>query len=68
MRKKMGIVHTVRALIFAAPFFIASAAHAQTPKAGSNTAAAVFYEARSKYMFGFLDGADIGNEGEKAFK
>ena len=36
-------------------------AQAQTPQP-------VFYEAESKYMFGFLDGADIGNEGEKAFE
>jgi hypothetical protein len=28
----------------------------------------VFHEAESKYMFGFIDGADIGNEGEKAFE
>jgi hypothetical protein len=63
----MRIVRTARALIFAAPFFIATA-HAQTPKADSGTPTAVFYEAESKYMFGFLDGADIGNEGEKAFE
>src|ERR1035441_5398532 len=29
---------------------------------------AVFHEAESKYMFGFVDGADIGNEGEKAIE
>ena len=29
---------------------------------------AVFHEAESKYMFGFVDGSDIGNEGEKAFE
>ena len=28
----------------------------------------VFHEAESKYMFGFTDGSDIGNEGEKAFE
>jgi hypothetical protein len=27
-----------------------------------------FHEAESKYMFGFVDGADIGNEGEKAIE
>jgi hypothetical protein len=64
----MRIVRTVRALSFAAPFFIASVAHAQTSNTDSATAAAVFYEAESKYMFGFIDGADIGNEGEKAFE
>ena len=29
---------------------------------------AVFHEAESKYMFGFTDGSDIGNEGEKALE
>jgi hypothetical protein len=29
---------------------------------------AVFHEAESKYMFGFVDGADIGNEGERAIE
>src|SRR5471032_1607897 len=28
----------------------------------------VFHEAESKYMFGFVDGSDIGNEGEKAIE
>jgi hypothetical protein len=28
----------------------------------------VFHEAESKYLFGFVDGADIGNEGEKAIE
>jgi len=28
----------------------------------------VFHEAESKYLFGFIDGADIGNEGEKAIE
>lgn len=27
-----------------------------------------FHEAETKYMFGFVDGADIGNEGEKAIE
>jgi hypothetical protein len=55
---------SVAALFSTATFFGASA---QPP---SNTygasAADVFHEAESKYMFGFIDGADIGNEGEKA--
>jgi len=42
-------------------------ARAQTSKPAANSAV-TFYEAESKYMFGFLDGADIGNEGEKAFE
>ena len=29
---------------------------------------AVFHEAEDKYMFGFVDGSDIGNEGEKAIE
>jgi hypothetical protein len=29
---------------------------------------AAFHEAEDKYMFGFVDGADIGNEGEKAIE
>jgi hypothetical protein len=36
--------------------------------ARAETAAQVFHEAESKYMFGFIDGADIGNEGEKALE
>lgn len=64
----MRVDQIIRAVIFAVPFFIASLAHAQTPKVDSATPAAVFYEAESKYMFGFIDGADIGNQGEKAFE
>ena len=54
-----------RALLPAALFFIATCfgAHAQS---GARTVADVFHEAESKYMFGFIDGSDIGNEGEKA--
>jgi hypothetical protein len=36
--------------------------------ARAQSTADVFREAESKYMFGFIDGADIGNEGEKAFE
>ena len=58
----------------AALFFVAGnfAAHAQSPKsatsADAQAVADVFHEAESKYMFGFTDGSDIGNEGEKAFE
>ncbi len=38
------------------------------PNPGAQAAADVFHEAESKYMFGFIDGSDIGNEGEKAFE
>ncbi len=34
----------------------------------AQSVADVFHEAESKYMFGFIDGADIGNEGEKAIE
>jgi hypothetical protein len=52
-----------RACLLAALCFLATsfAARAQTTDD-------VFHEAESKYMFGFIDGADIGNEGEKAFE
>ena len=36
--------------------------------ARAKSAASVFHEAESKYLFGFVDGADIGNEGEKAIE
>lgn len=36
--------------------------------ARAQSAANVFHEAESKYLFGFVDGADIGNEGEKAIE
>jgi hypothetical protein len=58
----------------AALFFVTGnfAAHAQSPKsatsADAQAVADVFHEAESKYMFGFTDGSDIGNEGEKAFE
>ena len=60
--------------LMAALFFAATdvGARAQSqpaaPDAGAQAAANVFHEAESKYMFGFIDGADIGNEGEKAFE
>jgi len=59
----MRFVWYARSLSVLAAFLIATAvgAHAQSP-------ADVFHEAESKYMFGFTDGADIGNEGEKAFE
>ena len=53
-------------------FFVATiSAPARNPPAAQRSAQAVadvFHEAESKYMFGFIDGADIGNEGEKAFE
>jgi hypothetical protein len=45
-------------------------AHAQSAQpaaaARAPSVADVFHEAESQYLFGFVDGADIGNEGEKA--
>jgi hypothetical protein len=37
-------------------------------KTSAQYVADVFHEAESKYMFGFTDGSDIGNEGEKALE
>ena len=53
----------------AAAFFLTAIlpAQAQTPQPAVNHAD-VFYEAESKYMFGFVDGADIGNEGEMSIE
>ena len=59
-----------RVCLLAALAFVATslAARAQTPPVPAQSVADVFHEAESKYMFGFIDGADIGNEGEKAFE
>ena len=70
----MRIDRFARAGLMAALFFVATdfGARAQSappaPNAGAQAAADVFHEAESKYMFGFIDGSDIGNEGEKAFE
>jgi hypothetical protein len=48
----------ITALFFGASVFSARA----------QSVADVFHEAESKYLFGFTDGADIGNEGEKAIE
>jgi hypothetical protein len=54
------------ALLVALPVFAcAGVAHAQT---SASKASDVFYEAETQYMFGFIDGADIGNENEKALE
>lgn len=67
----MSVMRCVGAAIGVAFAIAAVAARAQnaplqTP--AQQKPAAAFYDAESKYMFGFLDGADIGNEGEKAFE
>jgi hypothetical protein len=70
----MRIGRMARAGCVAALGFFAATfgAGAQTPppavQSGARSVAEVFYEAESKYMFGFTDGSDIGNEGEKAFE
>ena len=70
----MRFVFRARAGSIAALFFVAPAfgARAQSPQPAAKTAAQIvaqeFHEAESKYMFGFTDGADIGNEGEKALE
>jgi hypothetical protein len=59
-----------RTVFVAALFFGAMVvgAHAASPKSSLPSVADVFHEAESKYLFGFVDGADIGNEGEKAIE
>src|SRR6185437_1214350 len=70
----MRIDRHARAFLLAAFFFSATdfGASAQSSQPATNTAAQsavdVFHEAESKYMFGFIDGSDIGNEGEKAIE
>jgi hypothetical protein len=59
----MRIDRAARACLLAALCFIAT-----NLAAGAQTTADVFHEAESKYMFGFIDGSDIGNEGEKAIE
>jgi hypothetical protein len=54
------------ALFSTASFFSAGAQPPANPTAQS--VADVFHEAESEYMFGFIDGSDIGNEGEKAIE
>lgn len=52
-----------RAAVLAVPMFLAASFGAR-----AQSVTDVFHEAESKYMFGFIDGSDIGNEGEKAFE
>jgi hypothetical protein len=47
---------------------IAALLSASSVAAHAQSTADVFHEAESKYLFGFTDGADIGNEGEKAIE
>ena len=53
----------LRTCLIGALLCLATASGAQA-QSSSN----VFHEAESKYLFGFVDGADIGNEGEKAIE
>jgi hypothetical protein len=70
----MRINRRARVCLMAALFFVATdfGARAQSPQAAAQSSAQavadVFHEAESKYLFGFTDGADIGNEGEKALE
>jgi len=65
---------SVRAGLLAALFSVAPTfgARAQSAPPAAKTPAQIvaqeFHEAESKYLFGFTDGADIGNEGEKALE
>jgi len=58
----------VVALFFVATVFDANAQSSQSAKTYSQATSDFFHEAESKYMFGFIDGSDIGNEGEKAIE
>ena len=70
----MRINRRARVCLMAALFFVATdfGARAQSPQAAAQSSAQavadVFHEAESKYLFGFTDGADIGNEGEMALE
>ncbi len=70
----MGIVCFARANFCVALFFFSTliGAQAQSSQAATRTAeqaaSDVFHEAETTYMFGFIDGADIGNEGEKSIE
>ena len=65
----MSVMHYACAVACAALAVSAVAARAQTAtQSAAQKPAVAFYDTESKYMFGFLDGADIGNEGEKAFE
>src|SRR5450432_1339400 len=57
-----------RAILIAVVFLIVTIVGAQAQKTGAQSAADVFHEAESKYLFGFVDGADIGLEGEMAIE
>ncbi len=57
------------ALCFVTTGFAARGQSSQSARdAAAQSVADVFHEAESKYMFGFIDGSDIGNEGEKAIE
>jgi hypothetical protein len=67
----MCVLRYVGAAIGAALAISAVAARAQNAPAqppAQQKSADAFYDTETKYMFGFLDGADIGNENEKAFE
>jgi hypothetical protein len=67
----MCVLRYVGAAIGAALAISAGAARAQNAPAqppAQQKSADAFYDTETKYMFGFLDGADIGNENEKAFE
>jgi hypothetical protein len=65
VRSAFSIAAFAALLVLAVP--VSSQAQSAT-KLGQHSSADVFHEAESKYMFGFVDGSDIGNEGEKAIE
>ncbi len=59
----------VAALILSVTVFDAYAQSSQSAaQRSAQSVGDIFHEAESKYMFGFIDGSDIGNEGEKAIE
>jgi hypothetical protein len=63
----MRINRRARACLMVALFFVAMDFGARA-QSSAQAVADVFHEAETKYLFGFTDGADIGNEGEKALE
>jgi hypothetical protein len=74
IRPNLSASHVFPISVFAAILILAcsSASRAQTPlpapQIGLQYPADAFHEVETKYIFGFTDGSDIGNQGEKALE
>jgi hypothetical protein len=55
-------------LVFACPSVSLAQSSSPAPQFGFQYPASAFHEIETKYIFGFTDGADIGNQGEKAIE